>query len=115
MKAKTLLLALATSIIALALVFFLGRPSFGQAGAKDDSSNDQWEYLVIAGGNVNLASISGDQFSKLRKAADAGFTREASVLERNLDKLGAKGWQLVSVHGAPTDPIYYLKRPKDAK
>lgn len=115
MKTKPFLFAFAASVIALASVFYAGRPSVGRVNAQDDSSRDQWEYLVIAGGNVNLASISGDQFSKLRKAADAGFNREASVLERNLDKLGAKGWQLVSIHGAPNDPIYYLKRSKEAK
>ena len=113
MKAKALLFVLAASLIAVML--YAGRLSFGRAAAQEEKSDDQWEYLVIAGGNANLSSISGDQFSKLRKAADAGFSREASVLERNLDKLGAKGWELISVHGAPNDPIYYLKRAKSTK
>ena len=43
------------------------------------------------------------------------FPREASVIERNLDKLGAKGWELVSVYGLPNDPIYYLKRKRNAE
>jgi len=29
-----------------------------------------------------------------------------------MDKLGAKGWELVTVTGSPADPIYYFKRRK---
>jgi hypothetical protein len=87
----------------------------GRDSAKDPAPDDQWEYLVVSGGNVNLSSMTGDQFSGMRKQPDGSFGREAFVLERNLDKLGAKGWELVSVHGVPNDPIYYLKRPKPAR
>jgi hypothetical protein len=73
-----------------------------------------WEYLVVAGGNVNLESVSSDQFAGMRKQPDGSF-REFTVLERNLDKLGAKRWQLVAVYGSPNNPIYYFKRPKEGK
>jgi len=61
---------------------------------------------------VNLSSMSGDQFSGMRKQPDGSFGREAFVLERNLDKLGAKGWELVAVAGSSADPTFYLKRKK---
>jgi len=81
----------------------------------DAPSDSQWEYLIVSGGNVNLTPMSGEQFSGMRKQPDGSFGREAFVLERNLDKLGAKGWELVAVQGVPNDPIYYLKRPKPAR
>lgn len=82
---------------------------------KEAASDEQWEYLIVSGGNANLTSMSGEQFSAMRKQPDNSFGREAFVLERNLDKLGAKGWELVSVHGVPNDPIYYLKRAKPTR
>jgi hypothetical protein len=66
-----------------------------------------WEYLVVSGGNVNLTPSDGT----MRKEPGA-FGRESFPLEKNLDKLGAKGWELVAVTGAAGDPTYYLKRKK---
>jgi hypothetical protein len=51
----------------------------------------------------------------MRKQPDSTFGREAFPLERNMDKLGAKGWELVSVYGQPNDPVYYFKRLKQSK
>jgi hypothetical protein len=82
--------------------------------SKESADVGAWEYLVVAGGTVNLESMSSEQFAGMRKQPDGSF-KEATVLERNLDKLGAKGWQLVTVYGAPNNPIYYFKRPKEAK
>ena len=87
----------------------------GRDSGSDSAPDGQWEYLVVSGGNVNFSSMSGDQFSTMRKQPDGSFGREAFVLERNLDKLGAKGWELVSVQGNPNDPIYYLKRSKSTR
>jgi hypothetical protein len=82
----------------------------GQARpARAESSEDGWEYLVVAGGTTNLMP-SGS--SSMRKEPSVGFERESFALERNLDKLGAKGWELVAVLGSPADPTYYLKRRK---
>ncbi len=83
--------------------------------SKESAADAKWEYLVVAGGNVNLTSMSSDQFSNMRKQPDGSFNREAFVLERNFDKLGAKGWELVAVYGLPNDPVYYFKRPKEVK
>jgi opacity protein-like surface antigen len=82
--------------------------------SKESADAAAWEYLVVAGGTVNLESMSSDQFAGMRKQPDGSF-KEATVLERNLDKLGAKGWELVAVYGSPNNPIYYFKRPKESK
>ncbi len=82
-------------------------------GTKDSAktSATQWEYLIVTGGNVNLTGV-GSEMSK--RKADGSF-REATVVQRNLDKLGQQGWELVTVHGLPAEPIYYLKRAKEAR
>ncbi|MDQ3013631.1 MAG: hypothetical protein M3X11_23370 [Acidobacteriota bacterium] len=82
---------------------------------SNSAPDNQWEYLVVSGGNTNITSMTSDQFSTMRKQPDGSFGREAFVLERNLDKLGAKGWELVSVQGNPNDPVYYLKRSKSTR
>ena len=82
---------------------------------SNSAPDNQWEYLIVSGGNANITSMSSDQFSTMRKQPDGSFGREAFVLERNLDKLGAKGWELVSVQGNPNDPVYYLKRSKSTR
>ncbi len=79
-----------------------------RAGANDDQSGGGWEYLVVQGGTVNLSASDG---GSMRKEPGA-FSRESFPLERNLDKLGAKGWELITVSGSPADPIFYLKRKK---
>ena len=87
----------------------------GERETREPGAGGSWEYLVVAGGNVNLSSLSSEEFSALRKQPDGSFNRENSVLERNLDKLGARGWELVAVYGAANDPVYYFKRPKEVK
>ena len=75
--------------------------------AKADKT--EWEYLVVATpSNVNFTA-TGNQ--RMRKEPGP-FGREAFVLEQHLDKLGANGWELVSVAGTPADPHYYFKRRK---
>ena len=79
-----------------------------RAGAHDDQSGGGWEYLVVQGGTVNLSPGDG---GSMRKEPGA-FSRESFPLEKNLDKLGAKGWELITVTGSPADPVFYLKRRK---
>jgi len=79
-----------------------------EATADETPSGERWEYLVVSGANNNLTA-SGNP--NLRKDT-SGFSRESFVLEQALDKLGAKGWELVSVSSSPSDAIYYLKRKK---
>ena len=79
------------------------------ANAEEMTTGDRWEYLVVAGAQSNLTP-SGNP--NLRKEPSGGFGREAFVLEQALDKLGAKGWELVSISGSQGDPVYYFKRRK---
>ena len=114
---KRILLISATIVMLIVTAAFAAQRTRGElsnhAGARNDdeasSAGLSWEYLVVGGGNVNLSGNDG--FSSMRKA-DGSF-REAYPLERNLDKLGAKGWELVAVLGNPADPVYYLKRRKE--
>lgn len=101
-----------TSFVLAAVILLLSMSGVGQEAREPDrtgASGQQWEYLVVAGGNVNLSAPGND---RMRKAPDGSFSREAFPLERNLDKLGAVGWELVSVTGSPQDPVFYLKRLK---
>ena len=78
--------------------------------AEEPAKAEQWEYLVVAGGRTNLSGGGID--SRMRKQPDDSFAQEAYALEKNFDKLGAKGWQLVSVYGNSPEPVYYFKRLK---
>jgi hypothetical protein len=81
-----------------------------KAKAEDETVvREQWEYLVVAGGNTNL-SPSGS--SSMRKEPKVQAFRENFVLGQNMDKLGAQGWELISVTGSSADPVYYFKRRK---
>ena len=48
----------------------------------------------------------------MRKEPNVPFAREGFVLEQHMDKLGANGWELVTVAGPPNDPAFYFKRRK---
>lgn len=105
---RTIIVLIAAVLIGL-VVAISGRSIFGEhSKANDEQSGSGWEYLVVQGGTVNL---SGSDGGSMRKEPGA-FSRESFPLERNLDKLGAKGWELVTVAGSPGDPIFYLKRKK---
>jgi hypothetical protein len=67
------------------------------------------EYLIVAGGNVMLGPGLGSEPGRKKQNE---FNREAVTVERNLDRLGAQGWELIQVGGAPNDPVFYLKRLK---
>ena len=107
MKHK-LLVSIAAVLIGL-MVAVAGSSILGERSkSNDDQSGSGWEYLVVQGGTVNLSGMDG---GSMRKEPGA-FSRESFPLEKNLDKLGAKGWELVTVAGSPADPIFYLKRRK---
>ena len=103
-------LAVAAILLCLAAQVVAQRSS---GSANESPATTQWEYLVVAGGTVNLTSEGLG--SRTRKQPDDSFNREAVALERNFDKLGAKGWELVSVSGPPNDPIFYFKRLKEGR
>jgi len=105
---RTLLITFALIlVVAIAAISTLGLAQ-SRTDHGDSAAAEQWEYLIVAGGTVNLNSSDS---STLRKAPGP-FSRENFPLEQNMDKLGAKGWELVSVSGSPADPVFYFKRKK---
>ena len=106
-------------VVALFLVAFvaIGLNSHFSKAADDRTSGTepQWEYMIVSGGSVNLSTSGNENYPSMRKQPDGSFGREYFPLERNFDKLGAKGWELVSVHGSPNDPVYFFKRPKESR
>jgi len=81
----------------------------GRARPSENIASDRWEYLAVAGPSSTNFSPTGEP--NMRKEVGS-FGREGFVLEQHLDKLGARGWELVSVAGMPNDPVYYFKRRK---
>ncbi len=106
MKRSILLASAIAALLIATLAFANQRSSPAKASDKTD-----WEYLVIVGGRQNLTSSGNNKMAKL--SLDSSF-REHFPLEANLDKLGAEGWELVTVTMTRDEPIYYLKRLKDA-
>jgi hypothetical protein len=108
-------------VIVLAAKTLAQKPGDSQLARANDSENvrpgddetivrEQWEYLVVAGGNTTNLSASGNP--SMRKEPKVQAFRENFVLGQNMDKLGAQGWELVSISGSPVDPVYYFKRRK---
>ena len=107
------------SLIVAAAVLLIASIAFAVSGQRKDgketSADAQWEYLVVSGGNANLSTAGNENHPNMRKQTDTSFARENFPLERNFDKLGAKGWELVDVHGTPNEPVYFFKRPKETR
>jgi hypothetical protein len=105
------------AVVSLSLVMVIGFAAYGRrkeaAPDRTDKTETQWEYLVISGGSVNLSTSGNESYPSMRKETDGSFNREYFPLERNFDKLGAKGWELISVHGSTNDPVYFFKRLKE--
>jgi hypothetical protein len=74
----------------------------------DSPEAERWEYLAVAG--PTTTNFSGTTDATASRKESGSFAREAQVLEAHLDKIGARGWELISVAGPPTDPVYYFKR-----
>ena len=104
---RTILLAVLLLVPGFASV--VKTPGQDSANAGDTTAAEKWEYLVVAGPSSTNFSPTGN--SRMRKE-EGLFGREGFVLEQHLDKLGAKGWELFSVAGPPSDPVYYFKRRK---
>ncbi|HZN10715.1 MAG TPA: hypothetical protein VFC61_03495 [Blastocatellia bacterium] len=111
MKRRALVAGMSILIVCAAVAFGQ-RPREGAKG--EPAAETQWEYLIISGGTSNLTSFGSGSSGGASKQPDGSFNREALALERNMDKLGARGWELVAVSGHPNDPVFYLKRPKEA-
>lgn len=104
---RIILLALLLLVAVVAVV--VKTTGHAETGRGDTTATEKWEYLAVAGPSTTNFSPTGNP--SMRKE-DVPFAREGFVLEQHLDKLGAKGWELVSVAGLPTDPVYYFKRQK---
>src|SRR6266478_2826744 len=105
---RTIMISIAVALIGLSITIAGSSVFSAHSKANDDQTGSGWEYLVVQGGTVNLTGMDG---GSMRKEPGA-FSRESFPLEKNPDKLGAKGWELVTVAGSPADPIFYLKRRK---
>ena len=105
-RASVLVGLLVLAVVVLAFI----RTKAQEATNGSANSADQWEYLAVAGPATTNFTPTGNP--RMRKEPNGTFAREAFVLEQHLDKLGANGWELVSVAGPPTDPAYYFKRRK---
>lgn len=77
---------------------------------EESSSAIKWEYLVV--GDASNTNLKPTSYTTMRKEPTGAFGREAFMLEQQLDKLGASGWELVSVFGPPGNPAFYFKRRK---
>jgi outer membrane lipoprotein SlyB len=99
-------------LIAVLIVVSLIATVIGQKKSKEEEtysgSQDKWEYLIVSGGTINVRPT---EIGRMKKEPDLPF-REAFVVGQNLDKLGQKGWELISVSGSPADPVFYFKRRK---
>lgn len=111
MNRTRLLVISIAGVIALSLVAGVVAQRSSSA-SKEPVAESQWEYLVVAGGSTNLSAEGLGGTTRMRKQPDDSFAQEGYALERNMDKLGMQGWQLVAVHGMPNSPSYYFKRPK---
>ena len=103
---RGLLTVVALSLMAISVAVVKTR---GQEPGSNHRG-EQWEYLVVAG--PSTTNFSPTNTPRMRKEPNVPFGREAFVLEQHMDKLGASGWELVTVAGPPTDPAFYFKRRK---
>ena len=103
------------ALVGVALLLGVISVAVVKTNGQDDKGvvSDQWEYLALAGPSTTNLTATGTP--RMRKEPESAFGREAFVLEQHLDKLGAKGWELIAVAGPPTDPAYYFKRRKTSQ
>jgi hypothetical protein len=97
-------------VLAVAVLAVVKTKGQDETNTRTNAAADQWEYLAVAG--PSTTNLTPTNNPRMRKEPNVPFGREAFVLEQHLDKLGANGWELVSVAGPPTDPAYYFKRRK---
>lgn len=109
MKRRYFILSAAVVLTACVVILGFGTSRTG-AQSESASSSEHWEYLIIdGGGNVNFTPTDNPS---MRKEPGA-FAREDFALEGNLDKLGKKGWELVTVAESPrTGHTFIFKRRK---
>ena len=102
------ILALVTILLVLGVL--VTRTARAQRGSDSDGSREQWEYLMVS--EPQRTNLTASSNTGMRKESSSGFVREDYVTEQQMDKLGAKGWELVSVSPTPTGAVYIFKRHK---
>ena len=105
---RTTILALVTIMLVLGVL--VTRTARAQRGSDTDGVHEQWEYLMVSDPQRTNFTASGN--TGMRKESNSGFSREDYVTEQQMDKLGAKGWELVSVTSTPAGAVYIFKRHK---
>ena len=102
------------AVLGLLIPFLLSSARSTEAQrSRDDNAAQKWEYLVVS--NASRTNFQPTGNSRMRKEEMGGFGIESFVLEQHLDSVGANGWELVTVAGSPSDPIYYFKRPRQRR
>ena len=86
-----------TLVFAIALACASGTMSYGQDLAKATEVK-KWEYKVLD---------KADVFAEYHKAVKRGKETAGQTLEKILNGLGAKGWELVS---AGNDSLIFKRR-----
>lgn len=105
---------IAVALLLLVSPFFLRSVKTSEPRATQDDVREKWEYLVVAAPSSTNFNATGN--SRMRKLEMGGFGIEAFVLEQHMDKVGADGWELVSVtNTARGEPVFYFKRLKPAR
>ncbi len=108
-KVVRISLLIAGLLVVAVLVAVVRTP--GQTASDDENgAKEKWEYLAVAGPSSTNFTPTGNP--RMRKEPNVPFGREGFVLEQHMDKLGSNGWELVTVAGTATDPVYYFKRRK---
>jgi hypothetical protein len=108
---RTITALMALALLALTVTLIASTLGRRASATNQEAGGDHWEYLVVSGpSNVNFSPSSG---SSMRKESSGAFAREAFIEEQQMDKLGAKGWELVAVTGERSShATYYFKRRK---
>jgi len=105
------LVVIAVALLLLVSPFFLRSAKTTEASTTQDDGGQKWEYLVVSAPSSTNFSPSGN--ARMRKLDMGGFGIEAFVLEQHMDKVGADGWELVSVSNATRgEPVFFFKRLK---
>ena len=102
------ILALVTMLLMLGVL--VTRTARAQRGNDTDGVREQWEYLMVSEPQRTNFTASGN--TSMRKDSSGSFNREDYVTEQQMDKLGAKGWELVSVAPGAAGMVYFFKRRK---
>ena len=109
-RISLLVVAVCLTVCAVVVVKTMGQQ---EPNSGDRIIAEQWEYLAVAGPSTTNLTATGNP--RMRKEPNVPFGREGFVLQTHLDKLGANGWELVTVAGPPSDPVYYFKRRKQVE